>query len=323
MLIKPAYRQEHDWDLAKYGREGSSESVNIDRETFGHRKDQTDFPMKLTLRDISGRKEGLVVATVHDLTARRRAEEQMRQHEAELAHVLRVSTMGEMAASLAHELNQPLNAIANDLRACEAYARAPQIDSGKLAPLLKRAGAEALRAGSIIHHLREFLQKGTLSLEVVDLGSLVREVTDLLRREIEENQVTLRLNLAPRRLPIHADTIQIEQVIVNLIRNAIEAMRNARHGSRVLELETTSTGDGMAELAVRDTGEGISKELAEQMFEPFFTTRAEGLGMGLAISRSILEAHNGRLWIDPQDSSTGATVRFALPLHHEKSSRNG
>ena len=277
--------------------------------------------------DRGGDRPHLILLAIEDVTERTRAEEalrenearkhveeQVRERQAELARALRISTVGELASGLAHELNQPLSAIVNGVEACARYVRSGKIATKKLLALLDDASGEALRAASIVEHLRHFIEKGKAQFESTDLREIARNVPRLLGREIQQGDITLRLDLHPRPLPIYADRIQIEQIIVNLMQNAVDAIREARGDRREIQLQVWAT-KGMAEVAVRDTGTGVSAAAAERMFEPFFTTKPHGLGMGLAISRSILEAHRGRVWVKRRaDGARGTTIRFTLPL---------
>jgi len=292
--------------------------------------------MQLNARaiDRGGDRPYLILLAIEDITERKRAqealqesetlkhfEEQVRQRQAELAHAQRISTVGELASGLAHELNQPLSAIANGVEACARYVRSGKAKSTKLLALLDDASGEALRAGSIVEHLRHFIEKGKPQFERTDLCEIARNIPRLLGREIDREQITLRLDLYPRPLPIYADRIQIEQIIVNLMQNAIDAIREAPHDRREIQLQVWPA-KGMAEVAVRDTGAGVSAVATERMFEPFFTTKSHGLGMGLAISRSILEAHQGRVWVKQRaDGAPGTTVRFTLPLQPARAAR--
>jgi C4-dicarboxylate-specific signal transduction histidine kinase len=285
--------------------------------------------MQLNARTIDrgGDRPYITLRATEDITERQRAQEalqasedlkhvkeQVRQRQAELAHALRISTIGELAAGLAHELNQPLSAIVNGVEACARYVRSGKANSDKLLALLEDASAEALRAGSIVEHLRGFIEKGKPEFERTDLCEIARNVPRLLGREIQREHITLRLDLHPRPLPIYADGIQIEQIIVNLMQNAIDAIREAPSDRHEIQLQVWAA-KGRGEVAVRDTGVGVSDAATERMFEPFFTTKSHGLGMGLAISRSILEAHGGRVWVKRRaDGNRGTTVRFSLPL---------
>ncbi len=274
----------------------------------------------LAIEDITERKQ--IQDALREGEARQQLEGQVRQHQTELAHALRISTVGELASGLAHELAQPLSAIANGVEACARYVRAGSANSTKLLALLDEASAEALRAGDIVAHLRGFIEKGKPQFERTDLREIARNVSRLLGHEIEREQITLRLDLGPQPLPIYADRIQIEQVVVNVMQNAIDAVGEARGDHREIQLDAR-TVKGMAEVAVNDTGTGVSAAAAERLFEPFFTTKPTGLGMGLAISRSIIEAHQGRLWVErPGDGGgPGTTVRFTLPLQPPKPAR--
>lgn len=250
-----------------------------------------------------------------EIAERQRAEEQMQQHREELAHTLRVQTVGQMMGSLAHELNQPLTAIANNIEACSTYIDAGEIDDRTLRGLLDHATSEALRAGSIVHHLRAFLEKREPQVEPGDLCDLARDVADLLQAEAREHNVALVVDIKTEPLPIMGNRIQLEQVIVNLVRNAIDSMETTRDGVREVRVEVRATPRDTAEIAVVDSGEGVDEEHMRRVFEPFFTTKRQGLGLGLAISRSIVEAHHGRLWLENRvDGPRGAVAIFELPI---------
>jgi PAS domain S-box-containing protein len=304
--------------LLEHGRTGAQRA-----EATLCAADGTSVPVALAANPVRTEDIEAVCLILTDLTNRKQAEEDARQHQAELAHVLRLSTMGALAAELAHGINQPLAAIANDVEACATYVRSGRAASRKLLELLEHAAAEALGAGAIVHHWREFVQKRGSHLEATNLNGLVRNVARLLEREIVQREITLRLDLAPRPIPVRADRIEIEQVLVNLIQNAIDAVCEAGSERKQIHVQTRKTEDAMAEVTVRDIGTGLSDVAAERLFEAFFTTKAQGLGMGLAISRSIIEAHHGRIWIDPQaGAARGTTVRFALPMQRpERRSR--
>jgi two-component system sensor kinase FixL len=284
------------------------------QEIHGQRNDGTVFPVDLHVSafdDGAGRR---FVGTIRDITSRKQTEDKLRRQQAELAHVLRLATIERLAAGLAHELNQPLSAIANGVEACAAYVRSGKRQPRRLLALLNDASAEAIRAGKIVHHVREFVQRSEPRLEATDLCEVVRNATRWLVREMEQDRIVLRLDLAPTGLPVLADSIQIEQVLVNLIQNAVDAIREARGSARQIRVRAAQRVDGMAEVAVHDSGTGLSAAIAERLHEPFFTTKPQGMGMGLAISRAIVEAHNGRLTIDARAPGHGTTVRVALPL---------
>ncbi len=270
----------------------------------------------LAIEDITERK--LIQEALRESESRKHIDEQVRQRQAELAHALRIITVGELASGLAHELNQPLSAIANGVEACSRYVRSGKTKPDKILALLDDAASEALRAGEIVEHLRGFIEKGEPRFERSDLREIARAVPRLLVHEIERAKVTVQLDLTSRPLPIRADRIQIEQVVVNLMQNAIDAAQEAGSHGREIQLRARAV-KGMAELSVTDMGAAVSAETLERVFEPFFTSKPQGLGMGLSISRSIIEAHLGRIRAERRaDGSSGTTVRFTLPLKAPK-----
>jgi PAS domain S-box-containing protein len=254
-----------------------------------------------------------IVESCRDVTARVRAEDQARQRLAELAHMARLGTMGEMAAGLAHELNQPLAAIVNYIQACLERIRAGIGDPESLLDDLEQAAIQAERAGDVIEHTRAFVRKEKPLPTKVDLDCIVRDAVSLLGSELRQGRIELRLALAGSLPLVEVVPIQIEQVVVNLIQNALEAMRDAKADARLLTIQTTRTGSGAVEFSIRDSGSGFPDDTIEQLFTPFFTTKTEGMGMGLSISRSIIEAHGGRLWA-MANTDRGATFRFTLPV---------
>lgn len=239
------------------------------------------------------------------------AEEQARRHQADLAHVLRVQTMGEMAAGLAHEINQPLGAIANYAQGCRRRMAAGSLSEAELMAMLDSIASEALRAGETIRHLRALVRKQESQREATDVNRIVHDAVDLTEPDTRAFGVTVRLELADDLPPVLVDRVQIEQVVLNLLRNALEAMHDCR-GDALLIVETRADRAGSVEVAVRDTGVGLPADGAALVFEPFITDKRAGLGMGLAISRSIVEMHGGRIWAEP-NGARGAAFRFTLP----------
>jgi signal transduction histidine kinase len=246
-----------------------------------------------------------------DVTERRRAEDAARQRQAELTHVLRLSTMGEMAAGLAHEINQPLAAIVNYAQGCRRRLRDDAGSVPAVLPVIDSIASEALRAGEIVRRLRHLVRKDGGRQEWVDVNALVADAGRLIEPEARQHSVEMDLYLAPALPRLLGDGVQIEQVVLNLLRNAIEAMRDMA-GRRTLQVATRSASAGAIELAVRDSGPGIAPDVAPHVFDPFFTTKPNGLGMGLSISRSIVESHHGRVWATPNPDG-GTTVRVRLP----------
>jgi C4-dicarboxylate-specific signal transduction histidine kinase len=240
------------------------------------------------------------------------AERQSRRLLDDLAHVGRISTMSEMASGLAHELNQPLAAIVAYVDACQELVESGRMNSEQLMDVLRSVSGQAERAGQIIHQLRKMIKRNQPVRAPVSVNDAVREVAGLFDAEAREANVVLRLELADDLPETAADFRQIQQVVLHLMRNGMEAMTSALSDQRRLTIATCRTPAGEIEVAVRDLGNGLSEESAGRAFDPFFTTKTDGLGLGLSISRTIVEAHGGRIWIAP-DSPRGVTTRFTLP----------
>jgi C4-dicarboxylate-specific signal transduction histidine kinase len=249
---------------------------------------------------------------IRDVTEQRQAAALLKQHEADLAHVCRVSVMGEMAAGLAHELNQPLAAIMNYARGCVRRLDA-HTDPGELRSALEEVTLQAERAGAILGRLRAFVSKRPFQRAPVAINDVVRDVLELAAADLRPAVPKVRLDLADSLPNVYIDRLQIEQVLLNLVRNAIEAMRGCPLRERELVLRTGRGEEGTVLVSVNDNGCGLAASVIERLFDPFFTTKPEGMGMGLAISRSILEAHSQHLWATPSEER-GATFQFTLPV---------
>ncbi|MBC8873070.1 MAG: PAS domain S-box protein [Planctomycetes bacterium] len=261
----------------------------------------------------SGGGEMLGVGTVvQDITDRKKAEEGLRQRDAELVHLGRLAAMGELAAGLAHELNQPLYAITNYTTGIAWRLRDGVDEPGELNDTMEKVVAQARRAADIIGRLRGAVKKRELSMGPVNLNDLLQDILKLLDHEIKQDSITVRLDLPADLPPAFADDIQIQQVAVNLIRNALDAMRDVPSDQRCLTLMTSVAEGDTIEVGVGDTGKGLSDEARDKLFDPFFTTKVEGLGMGLAISQTIVEAHKGRIWTT-SNSPQGTVFRFVVP----------
>jgi PAS domain S-box-containing protein len=259
-----------------------------------------------------------IVATARDITARRRAEEQARQHLQSLAHVSRVSSMGEMASAIAHEINQPLTAIANYTYASARMLRSGAATRDEILEVLQRVAAEAERAGEVVRRMRSFVRGDEGQLQAVEANFLVNEVVRLAAAEARQNGVELDTRLEIGLPVVLADSIQIQQVLLNLVRNAIEAIAMSGADERRVQLATRAAGADMIEITVADSGPGLAAADLEKVFEPFYTTKPEGIGIGLALSRSIADAHGGRLWATANAGSPGATFHLTLPIAHER-----
>ena len=255
-----------------------------------------------------------LVAQVEDITRRIRLEEEARHNRERLAHLTRITTLGEMAAGIAHEINQPLTAIASYSQACRRRLQAGDTNRNKLLDLLEKINDQALRAGEVIKGLRALVKKRESRQEVVDLNELIHSSVTLAKVDTRLLNCKIALELVEPSPAVIADAVQIQQIILNLIRNGIDAMETVPAHGRVISLRTALHDDEQVEIAVADRGPGLSREIAEQLFNPFFTTKASGMGMGLAISRSIITSHGGRLWFS-QNVPNGAIFHFTLPLN--------
>jgi C4-dicarboxylate-specific signal transduction histidine kinase len=241
---------------------------------------------------------------------RRRAEEESREHRQRLEHLSRVSTLGEMATGIAHEINQPLTAIASYAQACGRILEGSSNSNGQLMTAVSRIGEQAVRAGEVIRRLRSLVRRHEIHRVPCDMNALVREVASLAGGDAALHGVGIRLELA-RSLPgVLVDPVQIQQVVLNLVRNGMDAMRDARSDPSLI-IRTAAADDGVT-VAVVDHGEGISDETARSLFQPFYTTKETGMGMGLPISRSILIAHGGKMWFT-RNPGNGTTFHFSLP----------
>jgi len=242
---------------------------------------------------------------------RKRAEEALLRAQSELAHVTRVATLGETTASIAHEINQPLGAIVINANACLRWLTASNVAEARQSA--ERIRADAHRAGEIINRIRSFAKKASPQKDWMHINHTVRDVIALARSELEQNRIALETQLSDTVQPlIFADRIQLQQVILNLIMNAVEAMSEMSGGPRQLLIRTDANESGGIVVAVRDSGPGLKPEDLHRLFTPFYTTKPQGMGMGLAICRSIIEAHGGRLWATA-NLDRGATFRFTLP----------
>lgn len=252
------------------------------------------------------------VGTIHDVTDRRQSEDEARQLQERLTHFSRLSTMGEMAAGLAHEINQPLSAIATYAQACQRFVRSPSRDDADVLEALEQISTQALRAGEVIRRLRNFVKNREVKREPVDCNRLLEDLRTLAETDARLHNVRLRIDAAAGLPTVYADPIQLQQVVLNLVRNAIDAMSELPEARREVVLSTSMRTEGEVEIVVADRGSGLAPEAAEHLFNPFFTTKSGGTGLGLAISRSIVRAHGGRLWHTPNEGS-GARFHFTLP----------
>jgi two-component system, LuxR family, sensor kinase FixL len=310
VLMPTPYREEHDGYLSRYRSTGERRIIGIGRIVVGERKDASTFPMELAVGEARVGGKQFFTGFIRDLTERRTQERRMQELQSELVHVSRLTAMGEMASSLAHELNQPLAAITNYLRGASTILRTEQPEVQRLQQALGKASEQALRAGDIIKRLREFVAKGETQHALENPATLMEEAAALALFGARERGVRVVLR-CERDLPsVIVDRIQIQQVALNLIRNAVEAMEESTLRDLTIAV---AREQNMAVFSVADTGHGITHEVAERLFQPFVTSKTNGMGVGLSICRTIIEAHGG--CISTHANEGGGTVfEFTLPF---------
>lgn len=323
MLMPSPYREAHDGYLLRYITTGERRIIGLGRVVVGERKDGSTFSMELSVGEMRSADRRHFTGFIRDLTERQQTEARLQDLQSELVYISRLTAMGEMASALAHELNQPLSAIANYLKGSHRLLAARSDPaSTRLREALEKAADQALRAGEIIRRLRDFVSRGETEMRVESLTKLVEEASALALVGAKQFGVRVRFDLAPSADLVFADRVQVQQVLLNLIRNAMEAMAEAGSPRRELILTTSPVGGGMVETTVSDTGPGIAPGVAAQLFKPFVTTKRQGMGVGLSISRTIMEAHGGELRVEANPGG-GAKFRFTLPAADSEADRYG
>jgi two-component system sensor kinase FixL len=308
-LMPAPYREQHDGYIRRYLETGEKRIIGIGREVEGRRKDGSVFPMELAVGEVHDDGHKLFAGFVRDISARRDAERRLHELRTELLHVSRLSEMGEMASALAHEMNQPLTAIINYLQACRRLLGTAEA-RGRVEELIEKVIGQATRAGQIIRNLRKFISRGETERTEQQVNLVVEEAASLALLGTPEKGIQVAFDLAPDLPPVMIDRIQIHQVITNLIRNAVDAVAAAER--RRITIRTAHAGAVAVEIQVQDSGPGLAEEVAERLFQPFVTTKPDGIGIGLSICRTIVDAHDGRLWATP-DPAGGTIFHLTLP----------
>jgi two-component system sensor kinase FixL len=320
ILMPEPYRGEHDGYINRYLTTGERRIIGIDRVVVGRRKDGSTFPMKLAVGEMHSGGQRFFTGFIRDLTERAESEARLEEIQGELARLARLNEMGEMASTLAHELNQPLSAIANYVQGCNRLLKDMDDDvASRMREALEETARQTLRAGQIIRHLREFVTRGETEKQPVDVRKLVEEAGALALVGSRENGVRTVFDFQSGPEEVMVDSVQIQQVLINLMRNAMEAMKDSERRELSVRI-LPATGDDVL-VEVSDTGSGIPDDVAEQLFKPFITTKPGGMGIGLSISKRIVEAHGGELSVRRNEGS-GTTFSFTLPAIREHDARD-
>ncbi len=309
MLMPPPDRDRHDGYIARYLATGQRHIIGIGRVVNARHADGRIFPAQLTVGEVAEPDGGrLFTGFLHDLSERRATQARMDQLRAELLHVSRLGDMGQLATTLAHELNQPLTAAAAAVRAAGRLLDQHGPDPSALREAITLAAEQVLRAGQIVRRLRSFIDKGHAERRREDLAKVIEDALALALVGAAERGVQAEATIAPGLPAVLIDRVQVQQVLVNLVRNAIDAMGS---GGGMLRITATKAG-AMVEIAVEDSGPGLDSRVAARLFEPFVTSKPDGMGVGLSICRGIVEAHGGTIGAEPRPGG-GTIFRFTLP----------
>jgi two-component system sensor kinase FixL len=315
ILMPAPYRENHDGYLQRYKDTGQRRIIGIGRVVVGQHNNGTTFPIELAVGEMKTGEQRFFTGFIRDLTERQKTEARLQELQSELVHISRLTAMGEMASTLAHELNQPLSAITNYLKGSQRLLRgAPDERSTTVRDALTRATNQAMRAGQIIRRLRDFVARGESERRVENIIKLVEEASALALVGVKDSGIRVTFQFDPSIELVLADRVQIQQVVLNLIRNAMDAMEESQ--VRELMVSVMPDGGNLVRVSVSDTGQGIAPEITGQLFQPFITTKRHGMGVGLSISRAIVEAHGGRIWVEP--NPVGGTIfHFTLTAVNE------
>lgn len=312
VLMPEPYHSEHDGYLQRYFNTGEPRIIGIGREVVGQRKDGFIFPMEVSVAEVDVPGSMTFMGIIRDVSERKALERAIRENQEQLAHFDRITMMGEMAAGMAHEINQPLAAINTFAQASRRLVESGQEDKTDLLQILEEISHQAERAGEVIRRLRGMVKKTPSDRGVVDIKPVLRETIRMAKLDSRALNIFFGQCSEPRELIVEIDTIQIQQVLLNLIRNAMEAIGDSRRDGRI-EIFATRYAADEVHVSIKDNGIGINDVLAEKIAHPFFTTKPTGMGMGLTISQSILQSHGGRLWFE-NNAESGATFFISLPL---------
>lgn len=311
-LMPEPDRSAHDQYMNNYHTSRDPKIIGIGREVVASHKNGIEFPVHLSVGEVSSTETTRFIGIIRDMSGHHRLEREVREMQAELAHATRLSELGEMTAGIAHEINQPLAAISTYANACHRMVTNEQIDTAELLNTLHLITDQAQRAGEVVRRLRAFTKKRVGQRQLLEINTIVDSTMRLVEPDIRARNFQLCKHLTPKLPRIFGDNIQIQQVILNLIRNAMDAMESTSSGENIVTIETNPGDDNCVRVSVSDQGIGLPEENADKIFDSFFTTKNTGTGIGLSISRSIITAHGGIIDYSPNREG-GVTFYFTLP----------
>lgn len=312
VLMPSPDRERHDDYLAHYLQTGERRIIGIGRVTTARARDGATFPVDLSVGEVDLGDKKVFAGFIRDLTDSKRTEQQIHSLQADLAHVSRISSMGTLATSIAHELNQPLTAITNYVEAARDLLDEPTTENiAHVREALTESAAETIRAGQIVQRLRDFISRGETTREIVSLARVVKEATALALINGDARDVDFEVILDAEEDLVLVDPVQIQQVLVNLIRNALEAMEESPTKKLVVSSQSDSENMVMVTVTISDSGPGLDQHVAEHLFHPFVSTKVNGMGLGLSICHTIINAHSGKIWAEPSPLG-GTDFHFTL-----------
>lgn len=312
ILMPAPDRDAHDRYMHDYTNIGKAKIIGAGRVTTARHRDGSTFPIKLNIGDLRSGGNDAFVAYIRDLTESVETTRELHTLQNELAHVSRISSMGSLATSLSHELNQPLTVVSNYANAARDLLKEPTAQNIELVrEALGECASAALKAGQIVHRLRDFIKRGETQRQVASLGRIIQEASALALMNGDGKGVDFETQISSDADQVIVDPVQIQQVVLNLIRNALEAMVVSDH--KHLRVETRRKDDAFVQISVIDSGPGLDPNVADRLFHPFNSTKSDGMGLGLSICHSIIQSHDGKIWVEPSDLG-GTAFHFTVPL---------
>ena len=313
MLMPPSFSENHDNFVQRYLATGEARVIGHGREVEAKRKDGSIFPVNLAISEFELDGRVMFTGLIRDISDRRAAERAAQHRLDELARAGRLADLGMTTSTIAHEINQPLTAIVSFAHACQRILDLPEPDTQVLREALAQIAEQGERASTILNRIRTLAKKRNSASEHVDVNKSAHNVLAILGRQLHDAKIQLSIQLAPQLPLVIADTVQVEQIIMNLVINAIDAMQDGPPKPRALDVSTVHDKDSVR-LRVRDTGPGLAEGEADRIFDSFYSTKADGMGVGLSICRSLAESHHGHLWVEPRSDLAGATFYLTFPI---------